>query len=189
MLVGRDPIIDEIRDSLSQGPGAPGRTAIFTGARGVGKTVMLNEVEKVALALDWPYISETATPGLLGRLDEHLDDLLGQASGKKRRKVTGVTLPASLGGVTTPLPKEDGPATTRRRLTLLTDVLADHGSGLMITLDEVHHGARDELRELGAVHQHMVPEDREIALVMAGLPSAISSLLSESVGADLHAPR
>lgn len=180
-LVGRDPIIDDIRDSLGQGPGAPGRTAIFTGARGVGKTVMLNVVEKVALERRWPYISETATSGLLNRLDEHLEDLLGQLTGQERRRVTGITLPAGLGGITTQLPKEEGPATTRRRLTLVTDILAANGSGLMITLDEVHHGARAELRELGALHQHMVREDREIALMMAGLPSAISSLLSESV--------
>jgi len=44
LLVGRSDAMEEFSESLADGPGAPGRLTIFTGARGVGKTVMLTEV-------------------------------------------------------------------------------------------------------------------------------------------------
>ena len=44
LLVGRTEAIEEFKYSLADGPGAPGRLTIFTGARGVCKTVMLTEV-------------------------------------------------------------------------------------------------------------------------------------------------
>ena len=181
VLIGRDIVLDEVREALDMGPGAPGRTAIFTGARGVGKTVMLNAVEQLATEAGWVYISETATPGLLSRLDEHLDDLLSQLRRKPRAKVTGVTLPASLGGLDLQHAEDEGPTNTRRRLTAVLDILEAADSGLMITLDEVHGGVREELRELGALHQHMIRENRDLSLMMAGLPAAISSLLADRI--------
>ena len=63
LLVGRADAIEEFKDSLADGPGAPGRLTIFTGARGVGKTVMLTEVANEALKNGWVAIAETATPG------------------------------------------------------------------------------------------------------------------------------
>ena len=47
---------------VSDGPGAPGRVALFTGARGIGKTVMLNEFEDAFLADGWLAVGVTATP-------------------------------------------------------------------------------------------------------------------------------
>ena len=41
LLVGRDRVIEEFLESLDDGPGAPGLLELITGARGVGKTVML----------------------------------------------------------------------------------------------------------------------------------------------------
>ena len=63
LLVGRDPLIEEFADALEDGPGAPGRATLYTGARGSGKTVLLNEVEDRAQAAGWLVVSETATPG------------------------------------------------------------------------------------------------------------------------------
>ena len=45
------PPSSAIREAVSDGPGAPGRIALFTGARGIGKTVMLNEFEDAFLAV------------------------------------------------------------------------------------------------------------------------------------------
>src|SRR3712207_1428767 len=68
VLAGRDAIAAEIGDALDGGPGARGRAALFTGNRGIGKTVMLNEAEALARERGWLVLSETATPGLLRRL-------------------------------------------------------------------------------------------------------------------------
>lgn len=67
----------------------------------------------------------------------------------------------------------------RRRLTDLVDELGRKDSGLLLTIDEVHAAARDELRQTATVTQHLIREDRAVALIMAGLPSAVSSLLSD----------
>ena len=57
----------------------------------------------------------------------------------------------------------------------------NQGIGLLITVDEVRPNL-DEMIQLAAVFQHFVREDRNVALLMAGLPSHISSLVSnESV--------
>lgn len=52
------------------------------------------------------------------------------------------------------------------------------GNGLLITVDEVDP-TLDEMVELAAVYQHFVREGRKVALLMAGLPSNISSPLSD----------
>lgn len=63
LLVGRDDALEEFTESLEGVPGAPARLALFTGPRGIGKTVMLTEVADLALRRGWVTLSETATPG------------------------------------------------------------------------------------------------------------------------------
>lgn len=53
--------------------------------------------------------------------------------------------------------------------------------GLLVTIDEVHGGARHDMREVAALSQHLVREDRQFSLAMAGLPTAVSNLLSDHV--------
>ena len=53
-LVGRSSLVEEFAESIDNGPGAPGRLTIFTGPRGIGKTVMLNAVaEQVQVEHQW----------------------------------------------------------------------------------------------------------------------------------------
>ena len=61
LLVGRDVLLDEFAEALEDGPGATGRATLYTGARGSGKTVMLNAVEDRARAQGWLVVSETAS--------------------------------------------------------------------------------------------------------------------------------
>ncbi|MGK3946296.1 hypothetical protein ABK046_49080, partial [Streptomyces caeruleatus] len=72
-------------------------------------------------------------------------------------------------------------STLRRKVSALLDVLEHHGSGLLITLDEVHNAVRGEIRELAALSQHLTREDRQTAVVLAGLPAAVSGLLGDDV--------
>lgn len=68
----------------------------------------------------------------------------------------------------------------RSELGRLLDFPEAHGTGLLITVDEVH-SAREDLRDLAATVQHLVHEDRDIALAMAGLPWAVSDMLNDDV--------
>jgi hypothetical protein len=77
LLAGRDELIALFAEALDDGPGATARATLYTGARGAGKTVMLNVVEETARKRGWLVISETATSGFITRLsDDHLPRLL-----------------------------------------------------------------------------------------------------------------
>jgi hypothetical protein len=66
----------------------------------------------------------------------------------------------------------------RVKLTLLCDALAKYGKGVLILIDEVYSGT-EEIRELAATYQHLVGDEKNIAIAMAGLPSAISNVLND----------
>lgn len=184
LLVGRDDVLRDFEESLDDGPGAPDRLLRFTGARGVGKTVMLSEIADIALQRGWIAISETATPGLVERLTSAITRALHQADHTPRRTITGVTAPTIAGtgggGVTLSTPAEQA-VEFRTEAGRLLDVLEPRGVGLLITVDEVHAAGRADLRDLAAVFQHLVREDRDVALALAGLPSAVSDLLNDDV--------
>jgi hypothetical protein len=193
LVAGRDEVTARVAESFDSGPGSAGRASLFTGNRGIGKTVMLNEVEAQALERGWLVISETATRGLLDRLTSEalpaLADKLRQRP-KERVRVSGVTLPAGLGGIDLDLPSPYSPGGLRSQLEALTDVLAPHGTGILITLDEVHaKGARDDIAVLSAVVQHAFREERDVAFAAAGLPAAVQDLLADDVVTFLRRAR
>lgn len=184
LLVGRSELLEDFTTALEDGPGSPGRVTLYTGARGTGKTVMLNEVEDLARQQGWRVISETATPGFVSRLvSEHLPSLLREIDPDgTKSKLTGINVPMGLGGASwkTDESHQMVPA-LRTQTTAACDLLSKTGSGLLLTLDEVHHHQVDELRELASVLQHLVREEREIMFAGAGLPSAVSAVLDDDV--------
>ena len=55
--------------------------------------------------------------------------------------------------------------------------LTECDTGLLVTIDEVNPGI-DEMATLVAAFQHFLDEGKKVALIMAGLPYAVTSLLS-----------
>lgn len=184
LLVGRDDLISDFADALEDGPGATGRASIYTGARGAGKTVMLNAIQESAKARGWIVVSETLTRGLVerltqSRLPEVLRAMDPDAVGKR---LTGVAAPLQMGGVEwATVEKHIAKADLRSQVNLLTDLLAEHETGLLLTLDEIHAGNIEELRQLAAVVQHAFREERELAFAGAGLSAAVSDVLRDDV--------
>ncbi|MGO1319311.1 MAG: AAA family ATPase [Galactobacter sp.] len=192
-LVGRAGVLDEFVYGLRIGSGAPGLLTIFTGARGVGKTVMLSEAEDAARQAGWAVIAETATRGFLGRIGESMRGLLDElGSGPAGRRITALGIAGF--SIRTELPPEQQ-ATWRHLGQEVLELLAAQQTGLVITLDEIHGADRDELAHLAAAVQHFIREGLPIALVFAGLPAAVSDLLDQGVATflrradriDLHA--
>lgn len=192
-LVGRAGLLDEFAYGLRIRSGAPGLLTIFTGSRGIGKTVMLSAAEDAALQEGWLVISDTATPGFLGRIGEamrlHRDEL---GDGPTGRRITGVGIAGV--SIRTELPPEEQIG-WRRLGEQLLGLLEERGTGMLVTLDEVHAASRVEIAELAASVQHFIRRGLPIAFVCAGLPAAISDLLNEGVATflrradriDLHA--
>jgi hypothetical protein len=182
LLVGRQTLLEDFTAALDDGPGSPDRASLYTGARGTGKTVMLNEVEGIARERGWLVVAETATPGLLTRLvQEALPTLLSsQDPEATRTRLSGVTL-GPLGADWNTSNRYVISAGLRTQITALADILATNETGLLITVDELHHKPSDDLIILCATIQHMVREEKEVAFAGAGLPAAISELLNEQV--------
>ncbi|CAM3300209.1 hypothetical protein OCAE111667_02555 [Occultella aeris] len=86
-----------------------------------------------------------------------------------------------VGGVSLDPPIQALPPQLRQPLGVLIDVLESNGTGLIITIDEVHRGAIEDLRAIATTVQHLIREGREIALAMAGLPASVSTLLNDHV--------
>lgn len=184
VLAGRDDLIAEFEDALEDGPGALGRATLYTGARGAGKTVMLNAVERRARARGWVVVSETATAGFIRRItNQHLPAVLqGLDPEAVRRRISAVTGPLGSGGVTWATSDAHvAELGLRNQIELLTDLLADHQTGLLITLDEIHRNQIGELRELTTTVQHAFREERELAFVGAGLSSTVSDVINDDV--------
>ena len=192
-LVGRAGLLDEFSYGLHIRTGAPGLLTIFTGARGVGKTVMLGEAEDEAHRAGWTVVSETATRGFLGRIGQAMLPLVEElGSGPPKRRITGLGIAGF--SIDTELPPEQqvGWRQLGEEFLRLLDV---QETGLALTLDEIHGADRDELAQLAASVQHFIRAGLPVALVLAGQPAAVSDLLDEGAATflrradriDLHA--
>lgn len=177
LLVGRDPIIDDFDEALWSGPKHPDYTLLVTAARGMGKTALLNALEDRAGALGWEVISDdTSTKGMLARLEEATSGILERLGGPAR-PVTGV----GFGPVSVQLaePAHTRPRSLRRLLTEAGNRLDSRNAGLLITLDELHNADVEEVREFGAVIQHVTRrEQRPVAFAGAGLNMIEDTILS-----------
>lgn len=186
VLVGRADDIEDFSYALDDGAGAPGRLMYLTGARGVGKTVMLNALGDVARHRDWLVIDETAESGFLGRLINALHE------GSKSR-LSSVTMPtASVSGLGLPVgvslnlgaaqfSREERALDFRRAMSERLDALSRKHRGILITLDEVQASGISEMRALATAVQHLIREHRDVAFIFAGLPSMVEDVINDDV--------
>lgn len=184
LLAGRDEAIAAVGHALDEGPGSPRRATLVTGTRGMGKTVMLRAIEAEARTRGWLVIAETTGAGLVERIStDQLPRYLAEHDPKAvERRVTGVDLPFRAGGLTSTAEDRHQPQPTlRSQLERLTDVLAEHETGVLFTIDEVHRAHTDELRHLAQTFQHAIGDRRDVALVAAGLPSSVAGLINDDV--------
>lgn len=178
-MVGRDELVDEFAIALDDGPGAPGRATIYTGPRGSGKTVLLNAVEDVARRRGWIVISETAAGDLVERLEtDHLPTILADIAPTSSTRLTGIDAPFGLGGASWEHDSDPPPSPSLRSLLgRAADAAAANGTGVLLTIDEIHSVEPADIREIATTIQHMFREDREVAIVVAGLPDLVEERL------------
>lgn len=184
LLVGRDNQIADFADALDDGPGASGRATLYTGARGAGKTVMLNAAEDEARSRGWLVVSETATECLVERLTlSRLPALLREIDPDAiKNRLTRVELPVIKGGISwESIEAHVVTMDLREQINLLTDLLAENETGLLITVDEIHPNQAADLRQLATAVQHAFREDRQLAFAGAGLNASVSDLLNDDV--------
>ena len=162
--VGRDQMLAEIRSALNVGPEDDRFTSVLLGPRGSGKTVALGMIEDVAVEAGWVVFSlDASTDGIHGRIKEQIAWAQDQYEGlpptdaPDRRTTTRARLriwPVSF-------QREVAESVRikwglRRQLTTLAAHAAAQGTAVMLSVDEMHGGDRDEMRRLSADLQHIV---------------------------------
>lgn len=180
LLVGRNAEITAFEESLDDGVGSPGRATLYTGIRGTGKTVMLNEAGRVARERGWVVIDETADAALIERLERtilptHLAEWDPAAKGLQIRGISG---PMGVGVSWDSHDTHSPQPGLREQLAALCALLAEHETGVLLTIDEITPKDVAPLRRFAAVIQHLFREGYDVAVAGAGLPSAVDAILN-----------
>jgi nucleoside-triphosphatase THEP1 len=179
-FIGRDYLIRDFLDSLEE-PNDPHRVTVISGIRGSGKTALLSGVREALPKKRFAVADVTAGASLL----QSILDQLQLESGGKKRSLSGVDLGAfgfSMGVSTSRESEQHG---FRYYLTLLIGALSKEGRGTVFIIDELHND-ESEMREFVTTYQHLVREGANVALLMAGLPQAVNSVLNDKVLTFLH---
>jgi hypothetical protein len=192
-LAGRDPILEQARILLGRvKQKKPEKSMLLTGLRGVGKTVLLNEIERLAKANQYHTVGIEAhegkslgsliAPGLRGLLFE-LNRMAGAVEKVKRglavlRSFIGA-FKVTVEGVTVGLDiePEKGVADSGdleidlpNLFVAIGEAAEDRKSAVGIFIDEVQYFSQKELGALimamHKVQQHQLP----LVLLGAGLP-------------------
>lgn len=186
LVVGdRDRLVNEIGVALETGPRHPAYTTLATGDRGMGKTVLLNEIEDMAHRKGWRVMGATATDGLfMDELAEGGLALLQEIRPDPDRISGGHARLLGVGGGIEKVAagrKDEGVRNSAFRAILgeLADHFANAGGGLLITVDELHSADIAETRRFGACIQTITRRaQKPVAFVGAGLPRLLTDLMS-----------
>lgn len=190
-LVGRDQVIQGFLNGLSTEPGDRNRAIVLLGQRGSGKTVLLWELADRAASMGFAVATPTiASEGILERIVEKIQD-----NGSRYIKTKeGVRLSGgSIGalGFSAGLEFDREMQETKSlpfKLTQLARRLTESGHGVLILVDELQANST-EVRQLVATYQEMVGERLNVAIVLAGLPGAVSQTLNDRVLTFLNRAR
>jgi len=176
-LAGRDRIIRNILDGLGNGPGDPNRAIIFIGARGSGKTVLLATIAEEASANGWISVNVDAASDMLDEiLIQTKDNAKEFLDAESLSRITSISVAGW--GFSRNINTSEQKVTWRSEITSIVKELNENNIGLLITIDELD-ARKEALRTVITTFQHFVRERRDVALVMAGLPSKVSNLLRE----------
>lgn len=173
MLAGRADYIDDVVGGLANLPGDPNRSTIFVGPRGSGKTVLLTAVSRIASEQGWVSVNVSARDGML---DEMLWQVRSNAAHLLLPESKSDLVSATIGPVSATRTIRHASPSWRFQMSALADELNSQGVGLLFTVDEVNPTC-SEFADFIDAYQHFTRENRDVALLLAGLPSRVSTLL------------
>lgn len=191
-LVGRDELIRSVCALLAGDPAGEGGTNVLLAPRGLGKTVVLNEIEDAARAeRGWLVVAVSGTDGD-PVAETHKEvcrvrDSWAQAHGEPpRRRLSSVSV--GVAGVSAGVSSAHDPEPRRTRygddlrrdLSRLASAAAEAGTRVLLTMDEMHAMPLAKARRLGSYIQHIAKRERR-ALVFLGaaLPYITETLLAD----------
>ena len=175
-MAGREQLAQEMETALKSEGNDPNLVSLFVGPRGTGKTAMLSLCADMAESSGWVAARVTAVPGMLEEVIQRLTRSAAHilnAGSDKRLSAKSI---APLGSIE--WENATGSAKSwRTRMDGILDQLEEAGAGMLVTVDEVDPDF-DEMTTLVTAYQHFFDEGRKVALMMAGLPYRLSTLIS-----------
>ncbi|KAB3519911.1 AAA family ATPase [Corynebacterium sp. zg254] len=130
---GRGLVLHDFEQAIAGEPGSPARALVIDGARGIGKTALVNELVDIAQSAGWVSLrTQSLQPT----------------------------------------------ATLELRLRELIQELEPHGTGVLITIDEVQDANPADLAEIAGAYQMLLQDEKHIALIVTGLSEGVQRLLS-----------
>ena len=190
IMVGRDEELSYFKAALNSPAGSRDRAALILGQRGYGKTVMLLEMAEIARRNGFVVASPTiVSTDLQRRIIEKLYDDGSKYLHQDKRELSGGNVSVIGFGLGFQTDKSGGMEKSYEyRLIEVCRRLTEKGKGVLILVDEVQANS-ESLKSLIAVYQEMVGEGLNVAIVMAGLPGAVSTTLNEHVLTFLNRAR
>jgi len=189
ILIGRDGVIADFADGITDGAGAPGRLMLLSGQRGYGKTVLLVELARVASSYGWEVVRQTASPGMSERIIQALQGMvprIQEASFESSVDIAGLAgaRPGSISfGKTSSLGIREAANERLRGM--------KPARGILFAIDEAQASSIDEMVALATAVQELIgdedmrdvpdTEKHGVALVFAGLPSLVDDLVNDDV--------
>lgn len=178
--IGRDGVIEQFMAGLQEPVGSRNRCTLFLGQRGMGKTALLLELSDRAVKAGYVVARVTAHEGMAQAIIEQFQLNGSEFFKDEKRKLSGMTGGAL--GFTFGLTFSEVTERQygfRSKMSLLCDRLAEKDKGALILIDEVRTSAA--MREVASAYQELVGDGKNIAIAMAGLPHAVSSVLNDQV--------
>ena len=181
-IIGRGDITAGFLEALTLPIGHRNRATILIGQRGTGKTTLLLEFTEIAQQNGFVPARVTAN-------DDMLDDIIQaiQLNGSKfagssnKKKIKGFSLGAlgfSLGLTFNDETEER--LGFRSKMELLCNELEKYDKGVVVLVDEIQSNS-PQIRNLATTYQYLVGENKNILIVMAGLPTSMSAVLNDDI--------
>lgn len=189
VVVGRDTVLGSLRAGLGAGPSDRRFTTLLLGPRGSGKTVMLNTMRRIAAESGWIVLPlDASTDGIGSRVSEYIEwaqdthEAIPDVTGSDRdeRSSSKFKMPPLLEWQRDVVSLVRPRWGLRRQLTTLADHTSRHEAAVLLIVDELHSGQRDELRRLAADLQHITKNEQlPLAFLGAGLAEMKHTLLED----------
>lgn len=183
-VIGRGFELHSFLTGLYEGVGSMNRAVLVSGARGVGKTVLLNEFEEAARGMGWVVVRAYADESLVNHLvrtviPQALVSLdYGEPTAKIRRTIPGFSL-AGIGSISSEVTR-DRPSPEPSligELRALATAARRHEAGILVTFDEIQAAPPEQLAHLATAIQDLMRDEYDVAFAAAGLTAGIESLL------------
>ena len=180
-IVGRDKEISEFMESIADAPGHPNRATLFIGQRGMGKTVLLLELAERCKEAGFVVVRVVAGETMLDEIIEGVQIAGERLAGGRKSPIKSVSAGAfgfSAGLTFTEEIRRNFGFSTK--LSLLCEELTRRKRGVLFLIDEIR-ASTAEMRVFATTYQHLVGDGMNVAVAMAGLPNAISSVLNDKI--------